>query len=112
MRGLGRCRARSAPTVVVWPRLSLPSAAAMRAHLVLDDSVISRAPEAAENLAADGIVPIPERIADRSRTRRPGPTAKHLILGPEERLRVLPVGKALEAGIRQEIAGSPLPDIA
>src|SRR5688500_14981574 len=102
MRGLGRWRTRSAPTAVVWPRLSLPSAAAMRAHLVLDDSVISRAPEAAENLAADRIVPISEGIADRSRTCRPGSTAKHLILRPEKRLRVLPVRKALEARIRQE----------
>src|SRR5687768_6855031 len=106
MRGLGRWRTRSAPAMVVGARLSLPSAAAMRAHLVLDDSVISHAPEAAENLAADRIVPVPERIADRSWTSRPGPAAEHLILGSEERLRVLPIREVLEAWIRQEIAGS------
>src|SRR5688500_4666816 len=108
MRGWGRWRNRNAPTGVVWPGLSLPSAAAMRAHLVLDESVISRASKTAENLAADRIVPIPECVANRSRARCPGATAKHFVLGSEERLRVLPVRETLEARIRQEVARSPL----
>src|SRR5262249_8829933 len=41
-----------------------------------------------------------------------GTAAQHLVIGPEENLRVLLVRVGDEARIRQEIAGGPFPDVA
>src|SRR3954453_23417893 len=74
--------------------------------------VIACAPEAAEDLAADGVVPVAEGVAYRARAGGPRAPAEDLVLGSEEDLGIFPVGKALEAGPGQEIAHGPLPDVA
>src|SRR4051794_14589487 len=84
----------------------------MRAHLVLEESGIASAPEAAEDLAADGVIPVAEGVAHGAGTSSPGTASEHLVVAAEEGLGVLLVGKALEPGIRLEITGGPFPHVA
>src|SRR5687767_13038380 len=72
---------------------------------------ITGAPEAAEDLAADGVVPVAEGVANRTGAGGPRPPAKDLVLVAEEGLGVLGIGERLEARPRPEVAGGPLPDI-
>src|SRR2546423_14113969 len=74
--------------------------------------VIACAPEAAEDLAADGVVPVAEGVANRARAGGPRAPTEHLVLGSEEDFGVFPIGKALEAGPGHEIARGPLPHVA
>src|SRR3954463_14022513 len=74
-------------------------------------SGISNAPEAAEDLAADGVIPIAEGIANRSWAGGPRAAPKNLVLTSEECLGVLRVREALEIGVRLEITRGPLPDV-
>ena len=62
---------------------------------------IAGAPEAAEDLAADGVIPVAEGVAHRTGPRGPRAAAEDLVLGAEEDLGVLLIGKALEAGPRR-----------
>src|SRR6476619_5728911 len=73
---------------------------------------IAGAPEAAEDLAADGVIPVTERVADRGRSRGPRAPAQDLVVGAEEGLGVFLVGKALESGPGPEVARRPLPHVA
>src|SRR5258705_11321520 len=72
---------------------------------------IAGTPEAAEDLAADGVIPVAERVANGARPRGPRAPAEDLVLGAEEGLGILPVGKALEPGPRAEVARRPFPDV-
>src|SRR5690242_7822604 len=73
---------------------------------------IAGAPEAAEDLAADGVVPVAERVANRPWAGGPRAAAQDLVLGAEEDLGVFLVGEALEPGPRREVARRPLPHVA
>src|SRR5512145_1383902 len=73
---------------------------------------VTGAPEAAEDLAANGVVPVAEGVAYRTGAGGPRATAKNLVLVAEEDLGVLPIGERLEPGPRPEVARGPLPDIA
>src|SRR4051812_10221648 len=75
-------------------------------------SGIAGAPEAAEDLAADGVVPVAKRVANRPGPRGPRAAAEDLVLGAEEDLGILRVRETLEAGPRPEITGRPLPHVA
>src|SRR5690242_2330736 len=72
---------------------------------------IAGAPEAAEDLAANGVVPGAERVADRAWTGGPRAAAQDLGLAAEEDLRVFRVRKALEPGPWAEVARRPLPHV-
>ena len=65
-----------------------------------------------EDLSADRQVPVPEGGADHAAARRPGAAAQHLVLRPEEHLRVLVVREGLEARVAREVRARPLPDVA
>src|ERR1041385_2331774 len=82
-----------------------------RAIAVVNGLGIGGAPEAAEDLAADRVIPVAERAAHGTGACRPGATAKYLVFGPEEGLGVFPVGERLEAGISVEVAGGPFPHV-
>src|SRR5690349_24105155 len=73
---------------------------------------IAGAPEAAEHLAANGIVPVAERVADRAWPRGPRAPAQDLVVGAEEDFGVFLVRKRLEPGPRPEVARGPLPHVA
>src|SRR5262245_59772127 len=73
---------------------------------------IASTPEAAEDLAADRVVPIAEGGAHGARARCPRPSAKNFVFRAEEGLGVFGVGKWLEAGVLSEVAGRPLPYVA
>src|SRR2546423_3757702 len=68
--------------------------------------------KAGEDLSTLGQVPVPERVPDRDRPRRPRAAAQHLVALPEVRLGVLAVREGGEARVRGEVAGRPLPDVA
>src|SRR5512147_207185 len=72
---------------------------------------IAGAPEAAEDLAADGVIPVAERIAHGPRPRGPRAPAKDLVLGAEEDFGILGIGEALEPRPGAEVARRPFPDI-
>src|SRR5438477_13146827 len=75
-------------------------------------SDVTGAPEAGEDLAADGEVPVAERGAGDERRRRPRSAAEDLVLGPIEHLGILLVGERDETGIGDEVGGRPLPHVA
>ena len=71
-----------------------------------------RAADAGEDLPALGQVPVAEGGPDHARVGRPGASAQDPVLVAEEDLRVLGVGKGLEAGIGKEVRRGPLPGLA
>src|ERR1700694_635035 len=73
--------------------------------------VIARTPEAAEDLAANRIVPVAEGVANRTRPRGPGSAPKHLVRASKEGRRVFAVGKGRESRPRKEITRGPLPHV-
>src|SRR3954466_4092525 len=75
-------------------------------------SRVTRTAESAEDLSADGIVPVPESVANGARPGRPGAAPQHFVLCPKKFLGVLLVWKRLETWIAAEIARSPFPDVA
>src|SRR6185312_6394306 len=75
-------------------------------------SVVPRAAKPAENLPANGIVPVAKGVANCPRPRGPRPAAKHLVLIAEEDLRVLGIRIALEPRIPHEVARRPFPHVA
>src|SRR3954447_17718381 len=75
-------------------------------------SGVPGATEAAEDLAADRVVPVAEGAPDRGVVGGPGAAAQHLVLVAPEDLAVLRVGEGLEAGVRTEVGGGPLPHVA
>src|SRR6185295_16156352 len=75
-------------------------------------SGVARAAEPCEDLPADRVVPVAEACAHRARVRGPRAAAQHLVLRAPEHLGVLAVGKRTKAGVRGEVGGGPLPDVA
>src|SRR5687768_17899638 len=75
-------------------------------------SDIAGAPEAGEDLASYGKVPVPERRAGHERRGRPGPAPQHLVVGAVEHFGVLLVGERGEAGVGGEVGRGPLPHVA
>src|SRR3954466_13419077 len=73
---------------------------------------ITRASEAAEDLAADRVIPVPEGCPGDQRPGCPGAAPEDLIFRSEKDFRVLGVGERLVVGVRLEVARGPLPDIA
>src|SRR5690348_13016190 len=78
----------------------------------MGELVIAGTPEAAEDLAANGIIPVTERIADGPGPRCPRSAAQHLVLAAEEHFRVFGIRKRLISRIADEIARRPLPHVA
>src|SRR5690349_16894376 len=97
MRGLPRCGCARA---AAWPYRAEPGL------------IILCAPEAAEDLAADRVIPVAEGAADGAGPSSPRATAEHLVLGTEEHLGVLGIGECLEPGPRSEVTRGPLPHVA
>src|SRR3954469_18834950 len=83
-----------------------------RARAALVGSGIAGAPEAAEDLAADGVIPVAERVANGAGTRGPRAAAQNLVLGAEARFGIFLVGEALESGPGPEVARRPPPHVA
>src|SRR5262249_38496007 len=77
-----------------------------------DSSVVLHAPNAGEDLAALGQVPVPEAGADHVAAGGPGAAAQHLVGVAEEDLGVFGVWESLEARIRGEFRAGPLPNVA
>src|SRR5687767_3892124 len=76
------------------------------------DSGVGGTAEPTEDLPSDRIIPVAESVTNCARACRPGAAPQNLVLRSEERLRILPVRKALESGITVEIGRGPLPDVA
>src|SRR5688572_16116072 len=80
--------------------------------VISTESGVGGTAEATEDLTSDRVVPVAETIANCAWACGPGAASQDLVLASEERLRVLPVRKALESRIASEIGGGPLPDVA
>src|SRR5436309_124552 len=85
---------------------------AVRPHLGWIELLIASTPEAAEDLAADRAVPVPEGVPYSARSRGPRTSTEHPVIAAEDCFAVLLVRKAFEARVRLQIAGGPLPDVA
>src|SRR2546422_5396358 len=72
---------------------------------------VPRAAKAGEDLAPLRVVPVAERGRDRAGLRRPGAAPQHAVRPAEELLRVLAVGKRLEALVAVEAARGPFPHV-
>src|SRR3954454_5905510 len=73
---------------------------------------IASAPKAAEDLAADGVVPIAEGRANGVRPGGPRAPAQHLVLGAKEGLGVLRIRPGSEARPPVEVARGPFPHVS
>src|SRR6185295_11447794 len=69
------------------------------------------AAEAAEDLSSDRVIPVPERGANRPRSRRPRPASQNLVVGAKEFFRVFFVRETLKSWIAVEVTRRPLPHV-
>src|SRR5205085_7417829 len=98
--------ARSSASAIVTSRSTGASA------VFVDRLVIACTPKTAEDLPPNRVVPIAERIANRSRPRCPGAASQHLVLCSKKDLRVLGIRKRRESRIAAEVRARPLPYVA
>src|ERR1700716_2614073 len=72
---------------------------------------IAATAETGEDLPTNRVVPVAERAPAGRRVRTERPAAQDLVVGAEEHLGVLQVGKRAEPRVAMEVAARPLPHI-